>query len=202
MSLREKKKIETKNKIFEASGRLFKEKGFENTTVDEITRDAGIAKGTFFNYFPTKEALLLYFGEQKEELIYGLIENESIKQIPIKEKITNILVFVAESCEKDKELTKLLIFESTRYMVQSCLGPDDEKCKDRLYRLTKIICDLLEESAKNGEIKSNIDVKKAAEIISSVHFNSLMVWLKSESEMSFSDDISAKIDMLFEGIGV
>jgi AcrR family transcriptional regulator len=48
MSLREKKKIETKNRIFEVSGKLFKEKGFENTTIDEITKEAGIAKGTFF----------------------------------------------------------------------------------------------------------------------------------------------------------
>ena len=202
MSLREKKKIETKNKIFEVSGRLFKEKGFENTTIDEVTKEAGIAKGTFFNYFPTKEALLLYFGEQKEALIYGLVENESMKHLPIKEKVKNILVFVAESCEKDKELTKLLIFESTKCMVQSYVESDDVKCKDRLHRLTKIICDLLEESAKNGEIKSNIDIKKAAEIISGVHFHSLIVWLKSESETSFSDDISVKIDMLFEGIGV
>ena len=202
MSLREKKKIETKHKIFEVAGRLFKEKGFENTTVDEITSKAGIAKGTFFNYFPTKETLLLYFGEQKEELIYGLIEKESIKHIPIKEKIKNILVFVAESCEKDKELTKLLIFESTRYMGHSCFGSDDDKCKDRLHRLTEIIYDLLEESAKNGEIKSGIDIKKAAEIISGVHFHSLMVWLKSENGISFSDDISVKVDMLFEGIGV
>lgn len=201
MSLREKKKIETKNKIFEVAGRLFKEKGFENTTVDEITTKAGIAKGTFFNYFSTKETLLLYFGEQKEELIYGLIEKESTKHIPIKEKIKNILVFVAESCEKDKELTQLLIFESTRYMGHSCFGSDDDICKDRLCRLTEIIYDLLEESAKNGEIKSGIDIKKAAEIISGVHFHSLMVWLKSENDISFSNDISEKIDMLFEGIG-
>ncbi|HJH31206.1 MAG TPA: TetR/AcrR family transcriptional regulator [Methanosarcinaceae archaeon] len=199
MSLREKKKIETKNKIFEVSGRLFKEKGFENTTVDEITKEAGIAKGTFFNYFPTKEALLLYFGEQKEELIYNLIRNKTIKHIPIREKIKNILVFVAESCEKDKELTKLLIFESTRYMGNSCSGPDG--CNNKFHRLTNILYDIIEESVKNGEIKSIIDINKTAEIISGVHFHSMMVWLKSENDISFSADISEKIDILFEGIG-
>ncbi len=87
--LREKKKTETKNKIFEVAGRLFKEKGFENVTVDEITREAGIAKGTFFNYFPTKTALLLYFGEQKGEMAYNLIKNEAMRSIPIKDKIKN-----------------------------------------------------------------------------------------------------------------
>ena len=199
MSLREKKKIETKNKIFEVAGRLFKEKGFENTTVDEITTKAGIAKGTFFNYFPTKETLLLYFGEQKEELIYGLIESKTMSNIPAKEKIKNILICLAESCEKDKELTKLLIFEYTRHMEQSCLGQDE--CKNSLHRLTKFVYGVLEEGVQNGDVKSNIDIKMAADIITGIHLYSLIAWLKSDSGISFSNDISEKIDMFFEGIG-
>jgi AcrR family transcriptional regulator len=178
---------------------LFKEKGFENTTVDEITKEAGIAKGTFFNYFPTKESLLLYFGEKKEELIYGLIENETMKNIPTKEKIKNILICLADSCEKDKELTKLLILEHIKCMQHSYLGPDESK--NSLYRLTKFVYGLLEEGVRNGDVKSSIDVKMAADIITGIHLYSLIVWLKSESEMSFSNNISEKIDMLFEGIG-
>ncbi len=200
MSLREKKKIETKNKIFEVSVRLFKDKGFENTTVDEITREAGIAKGTFFNYFPTKEALLLYFGEKKEELVYDLIENETMKNIPTKEKIKNILICLADSCENDKELTKLLILEHTKCMQHSCLGPDE--CKNSLYRLNKLVYALLEEGVGNKDVKSSIDVKMVADIITGIHLYSLIVWLKSDGEISFSNSISEKIDMLFEGIGV
>ncbi|MDO9518162.1 MAG: TetR/AcrR family transcriptional regulator [Methanosarcinaceae archaeon] len=199
MSLREKSKIETKNKIFEASGKLFKEKGFENTTVDEITTEAEIAKGTFFNYFPTKEALLLYFGEQKEVLIYNQIENDSVKNIPTKEKIKNILVFLAEYYEKDKELTKLIIFEYRRSIGYSGLRSGEDKC--RIHRLTKILHDLLEDGVKNGDVKSHFEVKKAAEILTAVYFHSLIVWLKSESDFSFSSDIFEKIDLLFEGIG-
>lgn len=199
MSLREKKKIETKNKIFEVSGRLFKEKGFENTTVDEITKEAGIAKGTFFNYFPTKESLLSYFGEIKEELIYGLIENETMKNISTKEKIKNILICLAESCEKDKELTKLLIFEHTRHMEHSCVGQDGSK--NSLHRLTKFVYGLLEEGVRDGDVKNSIDISVAADIITGIHLYSLIVWLKSESEMCFSNNISEKIDVLFEGIG-
>jgi len=199
MSLREKKKIETKNKIFEVSGRLFKEKGFENTTVDEITTEAGIAKGTFFNYFPTKEALLLYFGEQKDELIYNLIENDTVNNIPTKEKIKNILVFLAESYENDKELTKLIIYEYRRSIGYSGIRAGEDKC--RIHRLTKILHDLLEDGVKKADVKNHIEVKKAAEILTAVYFHSLIVWLKSESDYSFSMDISGKIDLLFEGIG-
>lgn len=199
MSLREKKKIETKNRIFEVSGRLFKQKGFENTTVDEIAEEAGIAKGTFFNYFPTKEALLLYFGEQMDELIYNLIENETKRSIPTKEKIKNLLVRLAESHEMDKALTKLLIFEYRRYVGYSGLRPGDDK--SRSHRLIKIIHDLLEEGVKKREIKSHIEIKKASEILTAVYVHSLMVWVNTDGDFYFSRDISGKIDLLFEGIG-
>ncbi len=117
MSLREKKKIETRNKIFEAAGRLFREKGFESTTVDEITTEAGIGKGTFFNYFQTKAALLREFGKQKDELAYNLVRDELKKNISTKEKIKNILVYVAKSNENDKELIKIFVFEYLRNYV-------------------------------------------------------------------------------------
>jgi len=46
-----------------------------------------------------------------------------------------------------------------------------------------------------------ITCKKAAEILTAVYFHPLIVWLKLESDFSFSSDISGKIDLLFEGIG-
>jgi AcrR family transcriptional regulator len=195
-SLREKKKIETKSKIFEIAGRLFKEKGFENVTVDEITREAGIAKGTFFNYFPTKTALLLYFGEQKGELAYNLIKNEAMRSIPIKDKIKNIMVVVAKSNEKDKELSKLLVFE---YIKHAGSRANEEGTSSRFITL---LYGLLSEGAKNGEVRGGIDVKKAAENLSAIYFQSLVRWLRSEQDYSFSEEISEKVDMIFDGIGV
>lgn len=191
LSLREKKKIETKNKIFEVAGKLFKEKGFDNTTVDEITREAGIGKGTFFNYFQTKAALLREFGKQKEELVYNLVKDELTKSISAKEKIKNTLVFVARSNEKDKELTKLFVFEYLRHY-----GYEERRSRS----LNTILMDLLDNGVKKGEVKSGIDVKRAAENITGIYYSSLMEWLWSRSHYSFSEDISKKIDMVFEGI--
>ncbi|MCJ7618572.1 MAG: TetR/AcrR family transcriptional regulator [Desulfobacterales bacterium] len=181
------------------AGRLFKEKGYESTSIDEITEQAGIGKGTFFNYFPTKEALLLYFGEQRDELIYSLIENELPTSCSTRDKIKNLLAFLAENYEKDKELTKLLVFEYIKYLRFTCLKSDEEK--KRQYRLIKILSDLLEEGVKDGDVRSTIDVKKATETLIAIYLFSLMAWLKPESDYSFSRDISEKIDMVFEGIG-
>lgn len=200
MSLREKKKIETKNRIFEVSGKLFKEKGFETTTIDEITKEAGIAKGTFFNYFPTKESLILYFAEQKADLIYALKEEEeeSLTHLPTKERIKKFLVAMAESYEKDKDLTKLLFMEYRRYIEIS--RPELNKERSPHYRLIKVLLDLLEEGITKGDVR-NTDTRIAAETLNALYFHTLMMWLKSEKDFSFSRDISAKIDLLFEGIG-
>lgn len=193
MSLREKKKIETKNKIFEVSGRLFKENGIENTTIDEIVKEAEIGKGTFFNYFPSKTALLLYFEEQKEELTYSQIKHEIIGSISTREKIKNVLVFVAKTNEKDKELTKMFVFEYLRHYGS---GQDGRRSRG----LGNILQGLIEDGIKKEDVKSTIDAKKASEIISAVYFHSLIEWLWSETDYSFSDDISGKIDMVFDGI--
>ena len=57
-SRRERKKQETRQRMLEAAWDLFRVRGYEETTVEEITGAADVAKGTFFNYFETKEAVL------------------------------------------------------------------------------------------------------------------------------------------------
>jgi AcrR family transcriptional regulator len=49
---------DTRGRIFASAVRLFAEHGYADTTVDRIVRDAGVAKGTFFVHFATKEAVV------------------------------------------------------------------------------------------------------------------------------------------------
>ena len=59
IGLRERKKLRTRALIQKEALRLFLEKGFEATTIEEIAEAAEISPSTFFNYFPTKEEVVL-----------------------------------------------------------------------------------------------------------------------------------------------
>lgn len=77
------KKNNTKSKIVSAAWKLFYEQGYDATTVDEIIKESGTSRGSFYHYFDGKDALvgsLAYlFDEKYEELIPEIdIENNSI----------------------------------------------------------------------------------------------------------------------------
>lgn len=58
MTLRDRKKSETRERIAAEALRLFAEQGYEGTTVDQIAQAAQVGRRTFFRYFPTKEAVV------------------------------------------------------------------------------------------------------------------------------------------------
>ena len=86
-----KKGERRKQELLQIAYRMFISRGYENTSVDEIIEEAGIAKGTFYYYFETKEQLL-------EEVIGMMIDRETeaagqvLKaEIPVTQKIAGII---------------------------------------------------------------------------------------------------------------
>src|SRR3954468_20808911 len=82
MSLRERKKAQTRQLIADTARRLFAERGFEAVTVAAIAREAEVAPATVFNYFPAKEDLfysrLEAFEEQLLEAIHERPPGQSL----------------------------------------------------------------------------------------------------------------------------
>src|SRR5262247_875665 len=101
---RNENREKTKQAILAAALKLFAEKGFYNTSTRAISRKAGIAEGTLFNYFETKEDLALYFFEREmDEVIERFEGNRRMKRAPLPEKLFAIVHHSLERLEPYEE---------------------------------------------------------------------------------------------------
>lgn len=69
----------TKRKIFETSMKLFAEKGYEATSIEEITATVGVAKGTLYYHFSSKEEIFNFLVEEGMKLLKNSIEIKTSK---------------------------------------------------------------------------------------------------------------------------
>lgn len=79
--LRERKKAETRRSIQEHALRLFLEKGYDHTTVEEIAAAAGVSHMTFFRYFPSKPAVVE--ADDYDPMIAEMIRNRPADEPPL-----------------------------------------------------------------------------------------------------------------------
>src|SRR5215469_5755079 len=85
LSRRERRSAELRERLFRAALRLFASKGYAETTVEDITEAADVGKGTFFNYFPSKEHILMTFGEMQLAKLEAVIREAEQSDQPMRE---------------------------------------------------------------------------------------------------------------------
>lgn len=98
---RQEKAQRTQKKIFDTAVQLFNEHGYEQTTISDISQAAGVAKGTFYIYYDSKESII------KESYYQNLnlyMETEFVKlvseKLPIKQQLTAFLILELKFAEK------------------------------------------------------------------------------------------------------
>ena len=69
----------TKRKIFETSMKLFAEKGYDATSIEEITANVGVAKGTLYYHFSSKEEIFQFLIEEGVKLLKNSVEIKTEK---------------------------------------------------------------------------------------------------------------------------
>jgi AcrR family transcriptional regulator len=104
VSLRERKKLATRHELRRVTLRLSAERGFSNVTVEEIAEAANVSPRTFFNYFPSKEAVL--FGADPDRA--AAARDAIVRQSP-GEPVLNVLraVMTGQAREVAAEFTEL-----------------------------------------------------------------------------------------------
>jgi AcrR family transcriptional regulator len=99
--LRERKKQKTREAIQRAAMRLFAKHGYEETTIEEIAAAVEVSPSTFFNYFPTKEDVVLY--DMYDPMAIDLVVREP-KDEPLSRLARRVLAALGDVLESDKEM--------------------------------------------------------------------------------------------------
>jgi len=196
VSRRERKKEETRQKIFKAAVRLFRERGFEATTVDEITERADVARGTFFNYFPRKDAVLAYLSEQRlvdaEENAAAIFDEKK----PAREKLIRIYAHAASAYEEDRELSRFVVNE----LMARAFAPSEENSLGQ--RWQGLIMRALEQGVASGEFGKELDLVRAEAVLTGVYYAVLYTWVNCiERDFPLLDELRAQFALVFDGFG-
>ncbi|HYE97670.1 MAG TPA: TetR/AcrR family transcriptional regulator [Planctomycetota bacterium] len=152
MGRRETKKEATKRKILDVSLQLFTREGFGKTTMRDIARRAGIALGTTYNYFPTKEHIALYFFETALEEVMARYRREAPADAPLEEKLFLLLSIELEQLAPYEAFLHLVI--ATAVVPGSRLHPfsvDSQRLKSKYLEFAGRI---FEEAQARGELKT------------------------------------------------
>jgi AcrR family transcriptional regulator len=181
---RERKKLQVLNALVNVSMKLFQEKGFDETTIVEITETADIATGTFYNYFQSKEDLLRYALSQKIDGIKSSIEELSKSPITPREKISQMLLIAGKMYEDDKQFFNFC----TNHLVLK-QPPHDSQFKE-------ILVDIILEGQKNGDFRKHIPV----EVVTEVFVGLMTSSINSYSQIPFMENLNYKLTLFLDGL--
>ena len=195
VSRRERKKEETRRRIFKAAIKLFGDRGFEATTVDEITEKADVAKGTFFNYFPRKEAVLAYLSEvwiaEAEENAEAILTAKK----SARDKLVDLLSGLAAQYEEDRDLSWFVIVES----MKRAFRPSEEVHQ----RWHDLVVRVIEQGQATGELKRSVNPHRAEFVLGSVYMGTLIMWLCCpDGQFTLRDELRARLALVLDGLAV
>lgn len=104
---------ERRERLLDAALAVFSRDGFDRATMATIAEQAGMAKGTIYNYFETKEELLSALLRERTHKIEQILKDESV---PPRVALTAIArAFLEEALDRQPELARLVLVESPRF---------------------------------------------------------------------------------------
>lgn len=191
---REQAKLERRERIYEAALSLFRAQGYDSTTVDQITRHAGMAKGTFFNYFPTKDAVLRYLGTREiGRLGSSAMSNGNGRGTAIG-KLKRLMAALAMNLEQDRTLVSLIFRKGVT-------APDLLAGDAGGFSLQPIASLLIRQAQYNGEVNRGLDPDGLAAALDALYLQQLVRWCESTRPYPLTERLTGIVDLLLLGIG-
>jgi len=167
---RSRRRSETREKIFRAAMTLFADRSLANTTVEDITELADVGKGTFFNYFPTKEHVLSALAEIQLGNVAAALEDAQAGADPI----AAILPRLARALSREPGRSAALV----RSLMMAHLSNDAvrQMIVGGLEQGRGMLSEILRIGQERGEIRRDADPLLLARIFQQTMFGTLLFW--------------------------
>ena len=135
-----------RRRIVKSALNLFQTKGFATTTTKAIARKAGIAEGTVFNYFRSKEDIALsFFEEEVDHAIAAVRDNPRLRKAPLEEKLFTLVHSQLEYLAPYERFIGAALIHALN--PASHLGPFSHRAQQLRHRYLAFVTELVEESA-------------------------------------------------------
>jgi len=184
---RERHSAERRERLFRTALDLFAREGFEQTTVEDITNAADLGKGTFFNYFPSKEHILLAFAEMQLGKLQAAFDEMRQSNTPVPVFLRSLGARMTQEPMRNPAIMRLLLqaFLANRNL----RGPMLELQK----RVTAIHTELMRIGQEHGEIRNDLPPEILAHAFRQMIFGTLLFWT-----LHGDDTLLSRMEQAFE----
>lgn len=163
--------------ILDAALRTFVQRGYPETKVAEIASEAGVAEGTLYNYFPSKEDLLLALFDEKWGRIIDDIKKKIVRVDNPNDQLKAIFSTVVKMFKKNRHLAELFMID----IKQSSIFLNNYTI-NRIVEFIDIIEEILKEGKREGIYRKDLDTRVAKMVIFGAAQGILLSWVLSESK--------------------
>ena len=170
MGRRQRRAAETRLRLFRCALQLFAERGFPNVTVEDITEAADVGKGTFFNYFESKDHVLSVMAEIQLCKVREAVTLAEAGKQTIYSVLHRMSLRVAEEPGRSPDLARALI--SAFLASKAVRGLID--CNFSEGR--KMIAQIVAAGQKRGEIDPRLKKEKVALQFQQAFMGTLLLW--------------------------
>jgi AcrR family transcriptional regulator len=189
---RERHKTDVRNRLLRAAFELFGTRGFQTTTVEDITRAADVAKGTFFNYFSTKELLLAQMGEHRLDILRAALAEAERNLKSSRELFYCLLLALVEEPRRSRGMARCML-----------LGPLSAEpvvtlAETTISRGRDILRDMIALGQQRGEIRRDWSPSELALLFQQAYFGVLYLWVLHPN-LNISRSLDRTFDQFWAG---
>ena len=169
-SRRERRSLELRERLFRSALELFAQKGFAETTVEDITNAADVGKGTFFNYFPSKDHMLLAFGEMQLAKLRDAVEEARHSSEPLPHYLRSLSERMTQEPMRNPAIVRALLLA---YLSST---PVREAMLDMQKRVLAFHSEMIALGQQRGEIRDDLPAIELAQVFRQTIFGTLLMW--------------------------